>query len=105
MVTVVARIKGNRISAKPSVTEYKIDIVVSSMLHVLLSCRLGNGHVCFSQTDVIGSFAVACRLHAAMCLTIIIDLLGRPYKAQRYFFIKCELAQTQTAVVFRYIDG
>jgi hypothetical protein len=36
MVTVVARIRGNRTSAKPSVTEYEINIVASSMPTALI---------------------------------------------------------------------
>jgi hypothetical protein len=36
MVTVVARIKGNRTLEKPSVTEYEINIVASSMPTALI---------------------------------------------------------------------
>ena len=39
-VTVVTRIRGNRTSAKPSVTEYEINIVASSMPAALIFIRL-----------------------------------------------------------------
>jgi hypothetical protein len=48
MVTVVARVRGNRISEKPSVTEYEIHVVDLSMsraVHILFSRGLDNVHV------------------------------------------------------------